>query len=449
MKILMVLHQLLPEHKAGTEISVIRLTQELMSKGHEVEYFYGIPDQAEPGKIETGTEEGVKYTAVTHHLDALEFKTTYSFNPAETEFHQVLRHFKPDIVHIHHLANLSARLPVIAAESRIPVIFTLHDYSLECLAGGQRLLPNNRTCKTPSLFNCAQCLVHSPYVNRGSSKLRVIRTAVVYLHYLWCRYVSQKPMNSIAFKEVYLRQQAMIEAMRAVNHFIAPSQFIRNEFIQYGLTPEKVTYLAHPFISQDKQKRGTQDSSLNGLRLAFIGSIIPQKGLHLLTRAVRDMAGREISLSIYGDFGGYGNYNDQILKDIQSDRRIEWKGTFKHDQISQVMSEIDLLVIPSLWFENAPLVMTEAMSFNVPVLASDVGGMLELVVNRGKGWVFKRGSAAKLREHLEYLLRRPDEINQIRQREFTFLSAEDHAERVIELYTKVNDIKIAQTEAVE
>lgn len=435
MKILMIVHQFLPGHSGGTELHTYHVCRSLIREGHSIRLFFAESDVEKlHGAVSEGTFENIRYTAVNNLHPGLSYLKSYQFEPAERACADILRDFLPDIVHIQHLQNLSHKLPEIIKNASIPVVFTLHDFSFECLAGGQRLLGNNRLCKTPSLYNCSDCLLYSPYVFRGHSPLRVMRTAFWRLQNFWTRITGHKPMRSVVLQEVQHRQAVMTDALRQIDSFIAPSKFIMNEFLKYGISEDKITYLPHA-IDPVSAGNLTADSS-PGLKFGFIGSINPQKGLHVLLEAFDSLDRRKnVRLHIYGAFGGFEKYNRKIKKFLKTTNKIKWFGEFEHQKLSEILGSIDILVVPSIWYENAPLVMQEAFLHHVPVLASDCGGMYESLERTGKGWLFERNKAPGLRAKLDYLIEHPEEIRRIKEAECVLPDPALYLKKLLAVYS--------------
>ena len=161
MRILQVVHDFLPHHKAGTEIYTYMLSKEFMKRGHYVYLLFAEYDPKHPQyHIRTGNYEGLPYTEVNNKHVYMSFEETYN-NPAmDSIFDAVLEEVKPDVVHIQHLLNLSVNFIRIAKEKDIPVIFTLHDYWLMCFYGGQRFKEDTGICDPVDLIQCSRCVTH-------------------------------------------------------------------------------------------------------------------------------------------------------------------------------------------------------------------------------------------------------------------------------------------------
>jgi glycosyltransferase involved in cell wall biosynthesis len=141
------------------------------------------------------------------------------------------------------------------------------------------------------------------------------------------------------------------------------------------------------------------------LRIGYIGQIISIKGVHILIEAYRKMCqGRNVRLEIWGGLEKDPEYTGRLKAMISGEPSITLQGRFAHDDLAEVFSKIDVLVVPSLWYENAPLVIQEAFATRTPVIATNVGGMAEMVSAESNGLLFERGNPDDLARQLQRLV---------------------------------------------
>ena len=133
------------------------------------------------------------------------------------------------------------------------------------------------------------------------------------------------------------------------------------------------------------------------MRLGFIGAFYEGKGVHVLLDAVRRL-GREaaVELKIYGSEREFPKYAARMRSLAGSDPRIRFCGTFPAGTIDRVLRDMDTLVVPSVWYENSPLVLHSAQAAGVPVIATNSPGMTEVIRDECNGLLFEKGDA----EHL-------------------------------------------------
>ena len=138
------------------------------------------------------------------------------------------------------------------------------------------------------------------------------------------------------------------------------------------------------------------------LRLAFGGVLSPWKGAHLLIQAVQQTTA-DVRLDIHGrtDEPMFQEYIDGLRDQAAGDDRVTFRGPYGLDEASDVFEDMDVLVIPSTWYENTPTVMLEAFTAGVPVIASDLGGLAEIVEPGANGTTFRSGDVASLQAAIE------------------------------------------------
>ncbi len=178
-------------------------------------------------------------------------------------------------------------------------------------------------------------------------------------------------------------REHMESTIGMVDRFIAPSRHIRQYFIDHGVSPEKIIYEKYGFnkdLIQKRQKHFRKDSHVN---FGFTGRVIPVKGVDMLIKTYSGMSKKNTSLLIYGGTGS----TEAFLKRY-SDRSVEFKGSYDNKNMNSVYEDIDILVVPSRWYEVSPLVIQEAFMAGIPVITTDIGGMAELVDHGVDGFKF-------------------------------------------------------------
>ena len=157
-------------------------------------------------------------------------------------------------------------------------------------------------------------------------------------------------------------------------------------------------------------------TSADKLRIGYIGQLQWTKGVHVLIEAFqRSQLDGWASLQIWGDPTRNLDYVQMLQDCINNDQAIELRGRFEQDQIATVLAEIDVLVVPSLWYENSPLVIKEAFVANTPVIASDLGGMAELVTHNVDGLLYEQGDAEDLARQLRRIFDEPGLLDRLQR----------------------------------
>ena len=150
--------------------------------------------------------------------------------------------------------------------------------------------------------------------------------------------------------------------------------------------------------------RRVRRATAGPLRVGFVGSWTPQKGLDVLLRAQAALPAGLVRLTVHGSGDARPAYAE-AAKALGRGGEVTFAGPFAPSDAPRVFRELDLLVMPSIWYENAPLVISEAFAMGVPVIASRLGGMAEMVRDGIDGRLFAPGDSAELARILEELAR--------------------------------------------
>ncbi len=436
MKILQVVHSFPPYTMAGTEVYSYNLSKEL-AKRHKVHVFFRINDiKKEEYSLTYRKSEDLETYAVNHTFRSCHsFSNTYSDNNIDAKFGQLLDTIRPDIVHIQHLLFLSYGIVDEIKKRGIPVIYTLHDYWLICHRG-QLIKDDLNICKGDSAQECKNCLKYLLSIRKNSMYLYGIlkRKIPVFclqllkkLHLVLAR---AKPSVELeAWKGVSERASSRIDL------FIAPSRFIKNKFVQRGFPEKKISYYPYGFDCRNFIYLPKSKSDV--LRFGYMGTLLPMKGIGFLISAFKGIKNSNIKLSIYGKlfpFSGFESY-PRILKNmVKGDNRIELAGGYDNKDAGCILANIDVLIVPSLWLENAPLVVNEAFLSRTPVIASRIGGIPELVKDGVNGLLFNPKDADDLQAKMQYIIDNAQVLKEFAGNMPEVKSIEENAKELEEVY---------------
>jgi glycosyltransferase involved in cell wall biosynthesis len=413
-KIIILIHTLPRYSLGGSELCAAGLAAELAAR-HEVVVCAGRPPQASGSPRR---ERGPGYTIEWLDGDPARPPTlaaAYQDGSIDAQFDEVMARVEPDLVHVHGIWGLSNNLPLIARRHGAAVVFTLHDFWLMC-PRGQRLRPGDLSqCHEITTERCSACL--EPWIDppRWPSRARLrtlwhgdrlpLRTI---LSKAQAR-VLRAPEGDDAASHVERYHAKTREVLRAVDLFVAPSRFLAHEFERYGVAAEQLLYSDNG-IDTSPFADCLPKAAPAVVRFGFLGSWMPSKGLHVLIDAFRGLT-ENARLIVFGGApaGDPGEYARGILASA-ADRRIAFPGRIDPREVASAFRAIDVLVVPSLWFENAPLTIREAFASYTPVVASGCGGMAECVRDGVDGMLFVPGSIADLRATLRRLAREPELI---------------------------------------
>jgi glycosyltransferase involved in cell wall biosynthesis len=225
--------------------------------------------------------------------------------------------------------------------------------------------------------------------------------------------------------------------MNQVDLFFSPSHFLRQKFVENGMDPERMRVSPHG-IDTSWAVDLPPKSQADHLRFAFMGMLGWHKGVHVAVEAFNRLAEpRGATLALYGDNQHFADYYRQLEPEIERNPNIEYRGKFPHSEIGAVLSDVDVLIMPSIWYENTPVIMYEAFVTKTPVVASNVGGMAELIQLFEGGWTFQVGDAGDLARLLQSLIDDPAQVHAAQARIRPVRTIEEHVDDVATAYAEV------------
>jgi glycosyltransferase involved in cell wall biosynthesis len=457
-KILLVSHRFPPEGTAGTETYTAALGAALVARGHAVTVFAAAKDISAPDlSIRRREHAGIPVHEVVNNLFHRDFRETWHHARIDRIFEDLLDRVAPDVVHFQHLLYLSSGCVPAAGRSGTPVLFKLNDYWLQCPRYGQRLHPDGGRCETIDFRRCGTCLpsfkfAQTPVQRRVGTAIASVRSATGIDLGPLARSAAQTVANGSSARfhppeEGEARAMAQVAEDRSrdlherivpnVDLFLAPSRFLRERFVrEWGIPPEKIEHVSYGIDLGSF--RAVPRTRAPELRVAFIGSLIEAKGPHLLLEAWGRIAPE---LRARGSLVLHGPelHEPEFLAQLGARAKAvgaRLLGPLTRAEVPRALASIDLLVVPSLWFENAPLIIHEAFAAGTPLLVSDLGGMAELVEEGRGGWRFRVGDAEDLARRLSAILldrSALDTLSPTRTKPVTF---EDHAAAMEARYRK-------------
>jgi glycosyltransferase involved in cell wall biosynthesis len=327
------------------------------------------------------------------------------------------------------LIDVGAGALEAARRRGIPVGFTLHDYWLSCPRWGQRFHPDGTICETIDLGRCAECLTTFPWrqpagaagAARGFRWVRdnlgvdLATPAKRTLRALRAKGVAAAaPAADAAALRARLDERQRFVGERvigAVALFIAPSEFLASEMARRGIPKNRIAVSMYGIEKNWVSKVARRPAAAT--RIAFHGSLMFTKGAHVLVEAWGKLAPAiraRATLTLRGAERepAYVETLARRAKDLGA----VLEGEFPRAALAEKLSSTDLLVVPSIWWENQPLSILEALAARVPVLVSDLGGMAELVREGRGGYRFRAGDAEDLARALRETLENPTRLSE-------------------------------------
>lgn len=413
MRVLLAAHAFPPRSTAGVEVYTLRLARSLLALGHDVLVLSAVHDlAARPYSVRRRTHEGVDVAEIVNVHRRGTLAATYDDTEISAAASLILQAFRPDCVHVQHLQNLSIGLLGEARRHGAASVFTLHDYWLSCPRDGLRMQEDLTISTVVDHDACARCLRQSPYlvplVQRGLSHAARKAGFAGLLHRIHdmapgaseaalrlLRRLSPARGRGLA-REMDRRAARLRQAVNAVDVVLAPTQFARERALEFGVEAGRLRVLRLGAVSDTPRPRPAGPRR----RVGFVGTLAPHKGVHVLLEAFRGVESHEASLDLHGSVSVQPAYVERLRRAADGDPRIRFHGAFGEGEQGRVLASLDALVVPSIWWENSPLVALEALAAGVPVVASAIGGIPELVEEGRSGLLVAPGHPQALRAAL-------------------------------------------------
>jgi len=382
-RVLLVSNGFPPEGQWGTEFYTHQLATGLQERGREVALFLPVRDQeAARFTLRRSARLGLDLFELVNCGDPKKgFEDSYQNDGVDEAFARALREFQPDVVHFNHLLwGLSVGMLRLAKESGALVVTTVTDLGLLCHKG-QFFNAELSTCDGPSSSaKCARC-VREPSRHDALPAALLLRRASVR-----AAAMAGGLGRIVVARDIERRRSQIAEALRFVDRWVFPTRALQAEFQAQGIAREGSLVLPYGIDESAFDLPSVKDPE-GGFRFSFFGQFMPHKGLEILLGAVRLMESSlpesvmPWSLRCYGhgSLGRHKHYAPRAFGLVRGSRRVQDAGCFPPLEAPRVMAKTDALVVPSVWMENAPLTVLQARAAGVPVIASDVSGIREII----------------------------------------------------------------------
>ena len=390
--------------RGGDSSQFLDLVATLEDRGHAVATFSMHHPQNLPSVWSTYWAPYVEYRGDLTVRDRLHagWRSIYS-QDAKNRMSRLLEDFQPEVVHFHSVQNHLTMAAVDACYSAAtPVVWTLHDYRSVCPASA--LLRSGCICE-----RCA-----------GGS----------YWHGIVGRCKSGELSRSLAaVAESYITRAR--RTLAEVDCYVAPSRFLAHKVLEMGLPARRLEVVPNP---AGRQAASVDSSSRHGL--LYVGRLSAEKGVDCLIKAVAGLPG--VPLSIVGD-GPAAAHSKAIAANFCAD--VTFDGWLDSAAVGAKMAEAELLCVPSVWYENCPGVLLEAMAAGLPVVASRLGGLTELLAGGRVGWLAEAGDPDEWRRVIHEALVNRERTAELAARAVTRVRARHDpdvfAERIEAIYRSV------------
>ncbi|WP_374367387.1 glycosyltransferase family 4 protein [Dongia sp.] len=380
LKVLHLCHNHPALHPGGTEIFARDLHRQLAATQNVSSLFIGCVDknhrEQRPGTVFQGIgRQRDEMLMWTGYFDGF-YLSQIDLHGIVPELSDLLWEVKPDIVHFHHILLMGVEMLFLVRRvlPKAKILLSLHDYYSICAHDGQMVTTGERRlCNVATPDACRRCFPH------------------------------------LETEQFVLRERHLKTHFSVVDQFLAPSEFLRRRYIAWGLAPERIAVLrnARPMAKVAPHRALKRGDRRN--HFAYFGNLSPNKGILVLLEAARLLNERRPGSFRVDIFGGAPFQSDAFKEDMKAALAAAgdvaaWHGAYQPEEMPNLMREADWVVTPSLWWENAPLVIDEAFGHRRPVIASDIGGMAEAVSHGRNGLTFRAGDALALADTLERAL---------------------------------------------
>jgi glycosyltransferase involved in cell wall biosynthesis len=444
MRMLFAAHQFFPEHYAGVEIVTLGLAKEFRARGYETFVLAAkrsIPgNDIEPGEIENYEFEGIPVRRVGRPKEGptQPYRLDYENEMMARRTREYMRDVRPDIVHAEHFQGLSTSVIPAFKEFDVPLVYTATDFWTVCPVYTFRR-HDGVMCEGPEIAHCVRCVI-SPH---SGSRWKAVVDRAPDAAIRGAGILSKTPLSRLSYTLQQVgalkeRPGHIREMMEQVDHIIAYTHLMKELLLANGIGEGKISVSPYGIDTSRIVGIPRNQNIPPPLRVGFIGTMAPWKGCDVLIQAFRDLPpGLKATLDIYSNLERYKPFVKRLRKLAKGDKRINFVGPFQREKVGRVLSEIDVLVVPSRWYENQPGVILEAFAAGMPVVATDLGGMSEFVRHEENGLLFELDRPDHLTWQLRRLVTESGLIERLRSGIGPVKTVEENADELEELYTSL------------
>lgn len=455
MRVLIVAHGFPPHGRGGAELYAESCALQLAGLGDEVSVLTREAVESAPEyrvRDERRSPLRVRWINNTFR-SARRFEDTYDNPVIQRLAADFIEETRPDVAHVHHLTCLSTRVLDELAARGIPTVLTLHDYWMLCHRG-QLFDRDLQVCRGPFPDGCDQCVgieaSAPPAIFTAARFLRgpLRRAGLLQRMSDPHRHASQMPGSRRASREASrIRLAHMRERWHAVDVALAPSHHVRQRFVDAGCPAERIRVSEY---GVDEALRGVPRQSRGDgspLHIGYLGSLMVSKAPHVLLDAVERLPAGAADVHVYGapaPYHGDDSYG-RALASRPAGPAVHWHGQIGRSELPRVLANLDVLVFPSVWEEASGIGAREALMAGVPVIASRIGGIPELVEDGRNGLLVPPGDSDALAAALWRLIDEPDLLPRLRAGITPPRTLRDDVDATRRLYEEVVERRRAQT----
>ncbi|WP_332116517.1 glycosyltransferase family 4 protein [Azorhizobium caulinodans] len=291
------------------------------------------------------------------------------------DFLRFVTDVQPHVVHFHHILGLGLET-LFAVRDALPdtrIVVTFHEFLSICHHHGQMVkTAGMKLCQRSSPTDCHACF---PDISPAR----------------------------------FLQRERFVQSMlQLADHYVSPSHFLAQRFIDWGLDASRMSVIENGLdIAEVAPPRPLTGGNTRRGSFAYFGQMTPYKGADVLLDAVgrvpESVWGEDARMMIFG-----GNlerqpqaYQNKIAALVEkAGDRVRFYGSYQNVEMPRLMRSVDWMIMPSVWWENSPVVIQEAFHHGRPIISSNIGGMAEKIRDGVDGLHFRAGSAEDLADRL-------------------------------------------------
>lgn len=383
MRILYLVHQFFPSYYQGTERFILNVSRQMQKMGHDVLVLaYEMNetgDFRDDGEILSKRYRyqeipviSVKHKNTLPQLDYLIFEDEMA-NFA-TNF---LNRENFDLIHIGHPMRIGS-LARAAKSKGIPIVLTLTDFWLTCHRG-IAVTNEGILCDDPQ--EGQKCIKGCIPSN----------------------------LRHLVGKD---RFKGAKELLGCADVITAPTYFLANKIMKFMPNNIRVVHHGIQYASIHPIERRMDEESQ--VVFGFNGAVLPHKGVHTVIKALKLLKNENIKFKVYGHHFHEVAYYNSLKSAAESDKRVEFFGEYKEEELNDIMNGMDCMLVPSLWWENSPLTALTSLAYRIPVIATNKGGAAELIKDGINGFNFEMGSPEDLAAKMKRIADHPSILNELR-----------------------------------
>jgi len=362
-KILIISHGHPVLSKGGAEIAAYNLYKELRGRGIDAMFLARTAHASHGGSTFSSLNDEREILFHTGMSDFFNFTSGYKKHVWH-DFSELLQKYRPDVVHFHHYSHMGLEL-IRVARNVLPearIVLTLHEFLAICHHNGQMIKNGNgktRLCYKSSPTECADCF---PQFSAG---------------------------------DFFLRKKYIQSFFDLVDVFISPSHFLLQRYVDWGIPEDRIVMIENGQPETVPLEPVNPAGGDGRRRFAFFGQINPYKGIDVLLEAFRKLPNKhrkKVRLDIYGSGlelqdADFRDRINSLIEDLGD--TCTFHGMYEHEQMGKLLSATDWVIVPSIWWENSPMVIQESFNHGRPLIVSDIGGMAEKVEDGQTGIHFR------------------------------------------------------------